>query len=76
MKQIPKRLQNSVDRIKQCGGIILIHHTSTGGIAYALSDSREVAEPVVTKLRDAGYLVSGKDGLFDGQEQTLHLVAA
>lgn len=36
MTDIPKRLQNSLNRIRRCGGVVLIHHTSMGSVDYQL----------------------------------------
>jgi hypothetical protein len=76
MTELPKRLQNSLARIKKCGGVVLVHHTSTGSVDYQLSNGREVTPSMISKLREAGVLVPGRDGLFGGDEQTLHVVAA
>jgi hypothetical protein len=55
---------------------VLIHHTSMGSVDYRLPNGGGLSPHTVSKLRDAGLLVSGKDGLFGGDEQTLHTVAA
>jgi len=47
-----------------------------GATLYQLQDGGEVAPETVRKLKDAGKLVSNKDGLFDGIEQSLHVVNA
>lgn len=36
MTDLPKRLENSLARIRNCGGVVLIHHTSTGSLDYQL----------------------------------------
>lgn len=76
MSELPKRLQNSLSRINRCGGVVLIHHTSEGSTDYQLPNGGGLSGNVVEKLRAAGILISGRDGLFGGDEQTLHVVSA
>lgn len=76
MIELPKRLEKSLTRIKKCGGVVLIHHTSTGSLDYQLPNGGGLSPNTISKLREAGRLVSGKDGLFGDCEQTLHVVAA
>jgi|GEM_PF-3144713 len=76
MIEMTKRLQKSLDRISKCGGVVLLHHTSEGGTDYLLQNGKQVSPHVITKLRELRRLEPGRDGLFGGCEQTLHVVAA
>jgi hypothetical protein len=69
------RLQASVDRIEKHGSLVMIHHVDGGGINYCLQNGKSVSPGVVAKLRKLGRLVAGRDGLFGGDDQTLHLTA-
>lgn len=76
MIELTKRLQKSLNRINKCGGVVLIRHTSMGSVDYQLPNGGGLSQNTISKLRAAGRLVPGKDGLFGGDEQTLHVVAA
>lgn len=75
MPELSKRLQKSLDRIKRAGGVIMIHHGAAASM-YQFPDGRIVAPAVAAKLLDAGLLESGHDGLFEDDQQTLHVVAS
>lgn len=36
MSELPKRLATSLARIKRCGGVVLVHHTTEGATNYHL----------------------------------------
>lgn len=73
MSELPKRLLSSFGRIQKRGGIVLVHHAVEGGATtFCLQDGGGVSPNTVTKLIDAGLLVSGSDGLLAGCEQTFH----
>ena len=75
MIELNKRVQKSLSRIERMGGVILIHHTREGSLDYQTPTGKGVSPSVVHKLRQAGYLVSGRDGHLAGCEQTLHVAA-
>ncbi len=72
--EMTKRLEKSFERIRKGGGIILIHHTSEGGCNFQLQNGRGVSPNVISKLKAAGRLKPGGDGLFGDDEQTLHAI--
>lgn len=76
MIKLTKRLEKSLSRINKCGGIVLIHHTSMGSVDYQLQNGGGLSPNTISNLRAAGRLIPGQDGLFGGDEQTLHVVAA
>jgi hypothetical protein len=50
MSDLPKRLQNSLNRIKGCGGVVLIHHTSAGSTDYQLQKERSDLEDKLRRV--------------------------
>lgn len=75
MTEISKRLSNSLNRIQRSGGVVLIHHTSEGATDYQLANGGGLSPNVVTALREKNLLIPGQDGLFGGDDQTLHTVS-
>jgi hypothetical protein len=74
--QLPKRLENSLTRIRKQGGIVLIHHTSEGSTDFQLQNGKSVAPATVERLRAVGMLIPSGDGLMEGCDQTLRVANA
>lgn len=63
--EIPKRLTNSINRIKKRGGFVLVHHGEMGGATtFWTKDGGSVSSNVVSQGLRYGLLRSNNDGLF------------
>jgi len=76
-KEKPKRktrLEKSYDRIVRLGGIIMRVHGEMGAIHYQTPGGTDVLPTTFQNLKRAGLLRAAGDGLFEGADQTFHVI--